>query len=217
MTRKKQQDKSGQSPGQNQEKKYEKIQEESKQSSQEPQSPAENSTDNPQSQSKTKDSVSSQEDNSRDKTESKEKKDSNSATRNTETGSQSSEEEEQTQEAPGSILGSLLGKMLSTGENQIKRAAELKLPREVINFSKEQMKGLKHDMVKTVGSEVSNFLKNLNLGKELVKVLTYLTFEVKMQIRLVPSDENKLKIKPESKIKVASKKSKPQRDNESQK
>ncbi|MGM0596518.1 MAG: hypothetical protein ACQES9_05705 [Myxococcota bacterium] len=129
----------------------------------------------------------------------------------------SSEEDDDTEPAQGSIFGALLGKMLSTGESQIKRATELKLPREVINFSKEQMKGLKHDMVKTVGSEVSHFLKNLNLGKELVKVLTYLTFEVKMQIRLVPSDENKLKLKPESKIKVVPKKNKKPKDDEPQK
>ncbi|MDA3863685.1 MAG: hypothetical protein PF689_07415 [Deltaproteobacteria bacterium] len=127
------------------------------------------------------------------------------------------DQNEEAEAAQGSIFGALLGKMLSTGESQIKRAAEFKLPREVINFSKEQMKGLKHDMVKTVGSEVSHFLKNLNLGKELVKVFTYLTFEVKMQIRLVPSDENKFKLKPESKIKVVSKKHKKPKDDEPQK
>ncbi|MBU1240939.1 hypothetical protein KKF84_09565 [Myxococcota bacterium] len=96
----------------------------------------------------------------------------------------------------------ILGKIIHKGESGIKRATDLKIPKEVIAYGKEQMGSLRKEMVGIVGNEVKSFLGSINLGQELVKIFTYLTFEVKMQIRLVPSEKGGLVIQPKTEVKL---------------
>ena len=96
----------------------------------------------------------------------------------------------------------MLGRIIHKGESGIKRATDLKIPKEVIAYGKEQMGSLRKEMVGIVGNEVKSFLSSINLGQELVKIFTYLTFEVKMQIRLVPSEKGGLEIQPKTKVKL---------------
>lgn len=87
-------------------------------------------------------------------------------------------------------------------EGRIRQAArDLKLPREAISFAFSQLDETKSGLYKAVASELRQFLENSNLGDELARALTKLTFEVKMQVRFVPS-ENKPRPKVATQVRV---------------
>ncbi len=99
-------------------------------------------------------------------------------------------------------LHELMGKIINKGESGLKRATDLTIPKELISFGREQMGSLRTDVVGIVGKELQRFLGELNLGQELLKIFTYLTFEVKMQIRLVPSEKGGLELRPKTQVKL---------------
>jgi hypothetical protein len=67
-------------------------------------------------------------------------------------------------------------------------ARDLKLPREAIHFAFSQLDETKNGLYRVVASELRQFLESSNLGDELARALTKLSFEVKMQVRFVPND-----------------------------
>ena len=104
-----------------------------------------------------------------------------------------------------SILGGLAGifhRVMDMGEGGLKWSTDMRIPKEVILYGKEQIGSLRRDVVKTVGAELKNFLGSINMTQELLKIFTLLTFEVKMQIRLVPSENGKLVLQPKTEVKV---------------
>lgn len=66
---------------------------------------------------------------------------------------------------------------------------EMKLPREIGNIVLQQADLIKTEVVRVVAGEVRNFLEEANLGEELAKILTSLSFEVRTEIRFIPNDE----------------------------
>lgn len=66
---------------------------------------------------------------------------------------------------------------------------EMKLPREIAAFTLQQADTIKSEVVRVVAGEVRNFLEEANLGEELAKILTSLSFEVRTEIRFIPNDE----------------------------
>jgi hypothetical protein len=104
-----------------------------------------------------------------------------------------------------SYVGDLLSRVVSMGEGGIKKAADLKLPKEVILYGKEQIGSFRTDITRIFGTEIKTFLGSINIGKELVKMLTMLSFEVKMQIRLVPNDRGGVDFKPVTEVKISEK------------
>jgi hypothetical protein len=74
----------------------------------------------------------------------------------------------------------------SDGFRQVAR--DLKLPREAIHFAFSQLDETKNGLYRVVASELRQFLESSNLGDELARALTKLSFEVKMQVRFVPND-----------------------------
>jgi hypothetical protein len=67
-------------------------------------------------------------------------------------------------------------------------ARDLKLPREAIHFAFSQLDETKNGLYRVVASELRQFLESSNLGDELARALTKLSFEVKMNVRFVPND-----------------------------
>lgn len=81
---------------------------------------------------------------------------------------------------------------LFTGEEGARRmAAEFSLPKDAASFLLVQVQNTKRELFRIVAGEIRDFLENVNLGAEIQRILTSLTFEVKMQIRLKPSDDAK--------------------------
>ena len=66
---------------------------------------------------------------------------------------------------------------------------EMKLPREVAQFMLAQADNVRTEVVRVVAGEVRRFLDEANLGEELAKILTSLSFEVRTEIRFIPNDE----------------------------
>jgi hypothetical protein len=74
------------------------------------------------------------------------------------------------------------------------------LPREIASYVTRQADLAKDEVVRVVGQQIKKFLENLDVGGELKKILTSLSFEIKTEIRFVPSDESV--IKPDAKVRV---------------
>jgi hypothetical protein len=66
---------------------------------------------------------------------------------------------------------------------------DLKLPKEIVNHIISQVDETKQATVGVVSREVREFLENTNLADELAKLLTQISFEIKTQVRFVPSDK----------------------------
>lgn len=62
------------------------------------------------------------------------------------------------------------------------------LPKEVAGYVFSQVDDTKNVMVRVVAREVREFLEAADLAKELQKVLTTLSFEIRTEIRFVPND-----------------------------
>ena len=97
---------------------------------------------------------------------------------------------------------------LFTGEEGARRvAADLSLPKDAASFLLTQVQSTKRELFRIVAGEIRDFLENVNLGAELQRILTSLTFEVKMQIRLKPSeDDNGVRPQVKGKVRVVPKK-----------
>ncbi len=66
---------------------------------------------------------------------------------------------------------------------------DLKLPREAVNYMLAQADATKREVVRVAANEFRDFLESANLGDEIAKVLTKLSFEIRTEIRFVPNDQ----------------------------
>ena len=62
------------------------------------------------------------------------------------------------------------------------------LPREAVGFIMGQVDATKREVVRMVSKEVRMFLENVDLGGELTKILTSVSFEVRTEVRFIPND-----------------------------
>src|SRR5690554_4702695 len=69
------------------------------------------------------------------------------------------------------------------------RLGGTKLPREVVNFILSQVDTTKREFLRIASSEVRVFLERVDLGGEVAKILTTLSFEVRMEVRFIPNDQ----------------------------
>ena len=90
----------------------------------------------------------------------------------------------------------LFKRVTSTGEagaaigGEVLRSVvgELKLPREAVNYLLAQADSTKKEVVRVAANEFRTFLETANVGDEVAKVLTRVSFEIKTEIRFVPND-----------------------------
>ena len=100
-----------------------------------------------------------------------------------------------------SALGDLLRKTLVAGagaifstEEGIRHAlADLKLPKEVVNYLVQTADKTKQDVVNALSREVKSFLKDADLAALATRILTSLTFEIKTEIRFHESESKSKK------------------------
>ncbi len=98
-----------------------------------------------------------------------------------------------------SMLGDFIARMLAAGDEGW-RKVPVRIPQEIVAYGKEQVQALRADVVSTVRKELASYFGSINLSSELLKLLTYLTFEVRMQIRLVPTEKGHLEIQSKSEV-----------------
>lgn len=67
------------------------------------------------------------------------------------------------------------------------------VPRDFINNLSSAVDSTKRDAVQMIGREMQQFLENLNVGEELKKILTSVSFEIATTVRFVPNEEGDLR------------------------
>ncbi|HJZ88378.1 MAG TPA: hypothetical protein VKN99_24555 [Polyangia bacterium] len=100
-----------------------------------------------------------------------------------------------------------LGAVFTTEEGVRKLVSDFSLPKDVANFLVSQAQGTKNEVFRIVATELRSWLDKIDLQRELTKLLTMLSVEVKTEIRFVPNEE--ALVKPEIKRKVSVKRAKP--------
>ncbi len=102
-------------------------------------------------------------------------------------------------EKMASMVGDFISRLLTTGDEGW-RKMPIRVPQEIVAYSKEQVSALRQEVAASVRKELGNYFSQLNLSSELLKILTYLTFEVKMQIRLVPTERGSVEIQSRTEV-----------------
>lgn len=67
------------------------------------------------------------------------------------------------------------------------------LPRDFMNSVMAGVDGTKREAVAMIGREMQHFLQNLNVGEELKKILTSVSFEIATTVRFVPNEDGSLR------------------------
>ena len=107
------------------------------------------------------------------------------------------------------ILPLLIKRALETGleklsegpENVRQLVSELRLPKEILALLLTQADETKNGLYRVVAKEIRDFLDHTNFAEELARVITTLSFEVKMEVRFIPND-SRLGATPDVRSKV---------------
>ena len=95
-----------------------------------------------------------------------------------------------------------IGAVAVSEEGLRRLATEFSLPKDVAQFMMSQVQTTKSELFRIIAGEIRDFLEHANLGGELQRVLTSLTFEIKMQVRLRPSDDDTVRPQVKGGVKV---------------
>ncbi len=85
------------------------------------------------------------------------------------------------------ILGDLLQKVIG----KIDDSKLMDLLRDLIDYTKEQVSEFRSDLVSLARDELEETKRTVDLRKEVMRLLSMMTIEVKMQVRLVPNESSK--------------------------
>lgn len=88
-------------------------------------------------------------------------------------------------------------------EDGLRAAVADAIPKELLRYLMKQIDSGKDEVVRIVGVQVRKFLENLDIGGELQKVLTSVSFEIRTEVRFIPNDQA---VRPEGKVSVKVKK-----------
>jgi hypothetical protein len=81
--------------------------------------------------------------------------------------------------------------------------ADSKLPKEIANAILQQVDDTKNGLFRVVAKEVRGFLEAVDFQRELQKLLTTVSFEIKTEIRFIPNDSAPDKLgRPDVKAKM---------------
>lgn len=97
-----------------------------------------------------------------------------------------------------------LGAVFTTEEGVRKFATDFSLPKDAVAFLLSQAQSTKDDLLRAIAAEVGGFLRGLNVGDELQRMLTAISLEVKTEIRFIPNEA-----RPKVTNKVAVKRNRP--------
>jgi len=90
----------------------------------------------------------------------------------------------------------------SEGKDMRQRVSELKLPKEVLALLLAQLEESKNGLYRALAKELRDFLEQTNFADELIAALTKLTFEIKTEVRFVPSQKPRQGVTPDIRAKV---------------
>lgn len=86
------------------------------------------------------------------------------------------------------LLEAGLGRLAEQPEQLKQRLSEMKIPREAWGAILSQLDDKKSGLYRLLAKEIRDFLENTNFAADLAKALTTLSFEIKTEVRFVPSD-----------------------------
>lgn len=95
-----------------------------------------------------------------------------------------------------------LKKVIASGIRTVLSADDVirdHMPREVLQYMMRQTDAAKDEVVRIIGSQTNRFLENLDIGGELQKILTSVSFEIKTEVRFIPNDQA---VVPRASVKV---------------
>jgi len=95
-----------------------------------------------------------------------------------------------------------IGAVAVSEEGLRRLATEFSLPKDVAVFMMSQVQTTKSELFRIIATEIRDFLEHVNLAGELQRVLTSLTFEIKMQVRLRPSEDDGVRPQVKGGVKV---------------
>lgn len=95
-----------------------------------------------------------------------------------------------------------MGAVFTTEEGIRKLTKEMTLPKDVAGYLANTASTTKDEILRIVAGEVREFLQSVNLGEEIAKMLTTLSFEVKTEIRFIPNDAKYAGVEPDVKARV---------------
>ncbi|TVR02655.1 MAG: hypothetical protein EA398_07050 [Deltaproteobacteria bacterium] len=78
---------------------------------------------------------------------------------------------------------------IQTEESLRNIVGEIKLPREVVGYLLQQIDTTKKELVAIAAREFREFLESANLGEEIARILTTLSFEIRTEVRFIPNDQ----------------------------
>ncbi|HAN30656.1 MAG TPA: hypothetical protein DCQ06_03570 [Myxococcales bacterium] len=102
------------------------------------------------------------------------------------------ESDESTQDSLRKSIAARVQRVLNSDEG-VKAMVNAVVPRELIASTLEQVDGARNEAVAIVGREMRNFLEHLDVGEELTKILTSVSFEVRLEVRFIPNEDGSLK------------------------
>ena len=74
------------------------------------------------------------------------------------------------------------------------------MPRELLNTALGAVDTTKREAVAMIGREMQQFLSSLNVGDELTKILTSVSFELKTEVRFIPNEDGTLRSSVKSSV-----------------
>jgi len=101
-------------------------------------------------------------------------------------------------------VGSGIRSMLSS-EEWVRSTVREALPKELVQYMKRQADSARDEVVRLIGVQTKRFIEGIDIGSEVQKILTSLSFEIKTEIRFIPNDQ---KVKPDVKVAVRTRKAK---------
>jgi len=85
------------------------------------------------------------------------------------------------------------------GEEKLRGMVGDALPKDVTAYFKGAIDTGREEIVRLVGAQFKKFLEGIDVGGEVAKILTAVSFEIRTEIRFIPNDK---KLKPEVKTSI---------------
>lgn len=86
-----------------------------------------------------------------------------------------------------------------SGEEKIRGIVSDAMPKELVTYIKGAVDSGRDELVRIVGNQTRKFLEGIDVGGEVSKILTALSFEIRTEIRFIPNDQ---KVKPDVKMTI---------------
>jgi hypothetical protein len=86
-------------------------------------------------------------------------------------------------------------------EETVQAVLNSKMAKDAVGYAVRTLDSIKDEVVTMAGRQMNDFLERVDLGKELQKILTTLSLEVRAEVRFIPND--KRVVKPEVKSKMS--------------